>query len=147
MSQLRVWKKVFEQDIPNLATELKEMLDTPCVLILSGDLGAGKTTIAKQFIDEKSNSPTYSIIQESGPVLHADFYRIEKKEELVHLEIPMYLEDKEYFLVEWGSRYVNELKSEVPDEYKFYELKIEINPTPKENGIHTRNYFLNRLEA
>jgi tRNA threonylcarbamoyladenosine biosynthesis protein TsaE len=44
-------------------------------------------------------SPTYSLVNEYDNILHADLYRLEKKEDLIHLELPMYIEDKEYFLI------------------------------------------------
>lgn len=140
MNLVRAWKKVFESDLANIASEMKEVVQPPSVIILSGPVGAGKTTFIKTFIDKKdATSPTYSLINEVENILHADFYRIEKKEELVHLEIPMYLEEKDYFLIEWGMPYVNELKRIIGDEFRYYELKIEVN----EN--QSRHFFLSKL--
>ena len=97
MSVIRSWKKVLESDLANIATELKEVVQPPCVIILDGPVGAGKTTFTRAFLDKASaTSPTYSIINEVDNIVHADLYRIEKKEELIHLEIPMYLEEKDY---------------------------------------------------
>ena len=44
----------------------------------------------------------------------------------MHLELPLYLEGKDYFLVEWGKRFLTRLSLEVPEEFNFYELNVEI---------------------
>ena len=140
MSLIRAWKKVLESDLPNLVTELREVVQPPCVIILDGPVGAGKTTFTRVFIGKtEAPSPSYSIINEVDNIVHADLYRIEKKEELIHLEIPMYLEEKDYILIEWGLPYLRELQNIIGFEFKFYHLKIEINEH------QTRNFFLNKL--
>ncbi|MDD0853204.1 tRNA (adenosine(37)-N6)-threonylcarbamoyltransferase complex ATPase subunit type 1 TsaE [Halobacteriovorax sp. GB3] len=147
MKLLREWKKVFESDLENLASELKETVDTPAVIILSGPVGAGKTTFTKHFIsfDSKNEiqSPTYSLINEFGDCAHADLYRLESKEDIVHLEIELYLEGKTFFLVEWGMDYARELSRHVPYEFSFYELALSIN-----NGTdqESRNFLLSKLD-
>jgi len=140
MSTVRAWKKVLESDLANIATELKEVVQPPCVIILDGPVGAGKTTFTRAFLEKgHTGSPTYSIINEVENCVHADLMRIEKKEELIHLEIPMYLDEKDYFLVEWGMPYQHELQKIVGDEWKFYQLKIEIV------NEKTRHFFLNKI--
>lgn len=139
MSLVRAWKKVMESDLANIASEMKEVVEPPSVIILEGPVGAGKTTFTKVFLDRKStNSPTYSIINEVDNYLHADLYRIEKREELIHLEIPMYLEEKDYFLIEWGMPYLHELQRIIGDEFKYYLLKIEINENNSRNFLLTK---------
>lgn len=139
MTQVRTWKKVLESDLANIASEMKEVIEPPSVIILEGPVGAGKTTFTKIFLDRKGTaSPTYSIINEIDNLLHADLYRIEKKEELIHLEIPMYLEEKDYFLIEWGMPYLRELQRIIGDEFKYYQLKIEINENNSRNFLLTK---------
>lgn len=140
MSLIRAWKKVLESDLPNLIIELKEVIQPPCVIILDGPVGAGKTTFTRAFLGKnEAPSPSYAIINEIDNIVHADFYRIEKKEELIHLEIPMYLEEKDYVLIEWGLPYIRELQNIIGFEFKFYQLKIEINEH------QTRHFFLTKL--
>lgn len=140
MNVVRTWKKVLETDLVSVAQELKEVIEPPSVIILEGPLGAGKTTFTKRFIQNKDvTSPTYSLIQEFDNILHADLYRIEKKNELIHLEIPMYLEGKDYFFIEWGLTYLHELQKIIGDEFKYYLLKIDIN----EN--QSRNFSLSKI--
>jgi tRNA threonylcarbamoyladenosine biosynthesis protein TsaE len=146
MTLVRSWKKVLETDLSNIVDELKEVAQPPCVIILDGPVGAGKTTFTKVFIGKnETQSPTYSIINEIENIVHADFYRIEKKDDLIHLEIPMYLEEKDYFLIEWGMNFLREIQKIVGDEFKYYQLKIEINPSTSNNTNQSRNYLLSKL--
>lgn len=142
MTVIRSWKKALVSDLGNIATELKEVLPPPSVIIFEGEVGAGKTTFIKVFLgnDKSTSSPSYSLINEVENLLHADLYRIEKKEDLIHLEIPLYLEEKDYFLIEWGMPYYRELKRIIGDEFKFYKLEIQIN----END--SRNFLLSKLD-
>tara|TARA_R100000656_G_scaffold121374_1_gene96298 strand:- start:295 stop:741 length:447 start_codon:yes stop_codon:yes gene_type:complete len=131
VKQLRIWKKAHESDLESLVLELKDLVLKPAVVILSGPMGAGKTTLVKTFskiVEPLSNasSPTYAVINEGAKFVHADFYRIEKSEEILHLELPLYLEGKDYFLVEWGKQFLQRLSREVPEDFNFYELEIEI---------------------
>lgn len=145
---IRQWKKVFESDIDNIIIELKEAVKEPCVIILSGVVGAGKTTFTKKFVgqNEETYSPSYSIINDAGDVVHADFYRLEDREEVIHLEIPLYLEGKQYFLVEWGKDYFYEIQREVGDGFQFYELDISVNDKKVETESQaTRNFTLQKI--
>ena len=77
--------------------------------MLSGDLGAGKTTIAKGLArgtrcDEPVTSPTFTIVQEYDgrvPVAHVDVYRLDRIQELHDLGFEELLESR-VTIVEWG---------------------------------------------
>ena len=91
------WKKVLLSDLTYVCQEIKDSVDLPAVIILTGEVGTGKTTFCKSFIgDGATQSPTYSIINETKNCVHADFYRIEGPDDIVHLELPLYIENKEY---------------------------------------------------
>jgi len=123
----REWKKVLKTDLPYIVYEIKDIVKVPAMIILEGPLGAGKTTFTQVFLGEENIlSPTYSVLSESKLALHADFYRIEKNEEIMHLELPLYLEDKQYFLVEWGEKFFKRLAKEVPETFSFYQVEIEV---------------------
>lgn len=125
---LREWKKVYRSDLGYIVYEIKDLLKAPAMLILEGDLGAGKTTFTQTFMGEKEIlSPTYAILSETRSLLHADFYRIEKNEEILQLELPVYLEDKEYFFVEWGYKFARRLLRELPENFTSYLIEISIN--------------------
>lgn len=149
MEPLRTWKKVYENDLDNIVHEMREVVSTPALILMSGPVGAGKTTFTKVFVGKSDNvtSPTYSLINENGKCAHADFYRLKHPNEIVHLELELYLEDKDYFLVEWGKSFLNDLKRFVSDEFLFYELEITINEANEKNSfIASRNYFLHRID-
>lgn len=139
---IREWKKVFRSDLPYIVYELKDLAKVPALIILEGDLGAGKTTFTQFFLGENETlSPTYSILSEHKGLLHGDFYRLEKNEEILQLELPTYLEDKQYFFVEWGMKYAGRILRELPENWTPYLLEIKVNTAAKdgEEGP-TRNF-------
>ena len=141
---IREWKKVYKSDLSYIVYELKDLAKVPAMIILEGDLGAGKTTFTQAFIGENETlSPTYSILSEAKNFLHADLYRIEKNEEILQLELPVYLEDKQYFFVEWGLKFGRRLMRELPENYSSYLLEIHINEGAGDavEGP-SRNFFL-----
>jgi len=85
------------------------------VLLLAGDLGAGKTTFAQGFgaglgVVEPITSPTFTLVRQypldrDGPVrtlLHADVWRLDHLHEIVDLGLGELVEDGAVALVEWG---------------------------------------------
>jgi tRNA threonylcarbamoyladenosine biosynthesis protein TsaE len=85
------------------------------VLLLAGDLGAGKTTFAQGFgaalgLTEPVTSPTFTLVRQyavdgDGPVrtlLHADLWRLDHLHEIVDLGLGELVEDGGVALVEWG---------------------------------------------
>jgi tRNA threonylcarbamoyladenosine biosynthesis protein TsaE len=154
MHELRVWKKVYESDLDNIIHEMRDVLSLPAVIILTGPVGAGKTTFTRAFVGaqdkdeaQEVSSPTYSLIQETKTIAYADFYRLQSIEDLVHLELDLYLEGKDYFLVEWGREYLQALKSHVSDDFLFYEMSLTINEACEQTGqADSRNITLYRLD-
>ncbi len=83
------------------------------MLYLTGELGAGKTTLARGFlracgIADTIRSPTYTLAQayESGPqtLLHADLYRLKDAAELEHLGLTEWARPGCLWLIEWPQR-------------------------------------------
>jgi tRNA threonylcarbamoyladenosine biosynthesis protein TsaE len=154
LSEIRAWKKIYLKDLEYVVSELKEVVKKPACIILSGEVGSGKTTFVKYFLPSlKITSPTYSILNEIGPIAHADFYRLKDQSEILELELGLYLENKEFFLVEWGMQYLNTLRREVENEFAFYELKFLINQNKSEQSSSldpeeesSRSLFLHELD-
>ncbi len=124
-SEIKEWKKAKVGDYAYVVQEIKSESEVPSIIFLEGKVGAGKTTFTKHFIGEDVQSPTYSIINEYDDTVHADFYRIKDSNELYELELGMYLDDKDFFLAEWGYKYINQLfSSHVPEQFHYYLLEI-----------------------
>lgn len=84
------------------------------VVLLSGGLGAGKTTLARAMLKARglageAPSPTFAIVQPYAPpevdlpIAHVDLYRIEDSSELIELGLDDYLYDGA-LLIEWPER-------------------------------------------
>jgi tRNA threonylcarbamoyladenosine biosynthesis protein TsaE len=100
-----------------LAETLAEMLTAPRLILLRGDLGAGKTTLAKGWVEalkagsvDDVTSPTFTLVHEyQGPkakVFHLDLYRLETERELAALGLEeMIASPDALVLVEWGEKF------------------------------------------
>jgi len=138
---IKSWNCQEESDLAFIAKDLLKYTKTPMAVILTGVVGAGKTTFSQYFArtiandsDEYVSSPTYSIINEMENFVHADFFRIKKSSEIIHLEIPLYIEGKNYFFIEWGINWLSEIKKELSYSFTIYEL--EINILKKQNNLN-----------
>jgi tRNA threonylcarbamoyladenosine biosynthesis protein TsaE len=102
----------------NIAERVAEILmPTPRLVILRGDLGAGKTTLVKGIAaslgaadPEDVTSPTFTLVHEyQGPkvkIYHLDLYRLETERELATLGLEeMIVEPNALVLVEWGEKF------------------------------------------
>ena len=104
----------------------------PLFIAISGELGAGKTTLAQSIcrgagVDEAVTSPTFALVQryqgKSAPVYHLDLYRLESPRELENLGWDDVLRDDALVLVEWPER----ADGLIPDDALHIEL--EHHPT------------------
>ena len=99
-----------------LGRELASLLAPPKLVILRGDLGAGKTTLVKGIAEGFSaashddvTSPTFTLIHEyRGPaatVYHIDLYRIDTQRELETLGLDDLMTENSVLLIEWGEKF------------------------------------------
>ena len=93
-----------------LAAGLADLATPGDLLVLVGDLGAGKTAFSKAYgaalgVDEPMTSPTFTIAREYEgrlPLHHLDVYRLEQMAEVLDLDLPGLLESGGVVLIEWG---------------------------------------------
>jgi len=102
-----------EADMLALGGRLARACPAAAVIYLHGQLGAGKTTLARGFLRARGyggavKSPTYTLIEpyEVGDrrVYHLDLYRVEDAAELAYLGLRELYEGKAVMLVEWPER-------------------------------------------
>ncbi|MCG6914401.1 tRNA (adenosine(37)-N6)-threonylcarbamoyltransferase complex ATPase subunit type 1 TsaE [bacterium BMS3Abin03] len=99
-----------EDETAQLAVDFAKLVNNGQVIILIGNLGAGKTFFIKKLLASfgirNVNSPSFAIVNEyEGKIkaYHFDFYRLNKIEELYDIGWEDYLNDTEaVLLVEWG---------------------------------------------
>lgn len=127
-----------EQEMTQFGEIIGRNLFEGAVIILEGDLGAGKTTLAKGIarglgVKETVKSPTYTIIREyqsgSLPLYHMDVYRTEGH--VSDLELDDYFYGDGVSLVEWGQL----LEKYLPED--FLTLKIEKNDKGRTITLNT----------
>jgi tRNA threonylcarbamoyl adenosine modification protein YjeE len=119
-----IWPRRLEDEAATqeLAAEIAELVGPGDLVTLSGGLGAGKTTFARALIrrltgdaDLEVPSPTFLLMQsyegKIAPIVHADFYRIEKPGDLVELGWDEAIEGA-LALVEWPERGGDQLSAD-----------------------------------
>lgn len=93
-----------------LGVRLAGLLRPGDVVVLSGDLGAGKTVLAKGIaaglgVTGPVVSPTFTIVREyegDVPLLHLDVYRLDHLQEVIDLGLDEILDGHAVTVVEWG---------------------------------------------
>ena len=95
---------------------LAEWLAPPKLVLLRGDLGAGKTTLVKGIAaafeaaaEEDVTSPTFTLVHEyRGPranLYHIDLYRVDTPRELETLGLDDLRSERSVLLIEWGEKF------------------------------------------
>lgn len=102
-----------------VGARIAAMLSPPAVVMLIGDLGSGKTTLAKGIVQalgaappEEVLSPTFSLVHEyegEPKVYHLDLYRLDSVPQLETLGLEDIWEQHAIVLIEWGERFDSEL--------------------------------------
>lgn len=102
-----------EHKMMSFGEALAARVEGGCVIFLTGDLGAGKTTLVRGFLralghQEPVTSPTFTLLEvyEAGglQVVHVDLYRLTDPNELEQLAIRDYLQEQSVLLLEWADR-------------------------------------------
>ena len=99
-----------------LGRELAAMLTPPKLVLLRGDLGAGKTTLVKGIAaaldaaaEDDVTSPTFTLIHEyrapEVTLYHIDLYRVDTPRQLETLGLDDLIADNSILLIEWGEKF------------------------------------------
>jgi tRNA threonylcarbamoyladenosine biosynthesis protein TsaE len=103
-----------EEETVELGRTIGRRLPRNVCVLLIGNLGAGKTTLAKGLINglgvaepDEVVSPTFTLIHEygGGRVYHIDLYRLDKPEQVATLGLDDIFDKEAVVLIEWGERF------------------------------------------
>ena len=144
MKLLHAHKDETRKWVRDFARELKR----PCMVLLSGELGAGKTQIVKWFLEDlgvkDSASPTFAIHQEytakSGVIDHVDLYRLKSDADLESSGFwDLFKQPDGLLFVEWADRLPEDVwpadwkkifiaVSKSSDEARKLEVRLQLGP-------------------
>jgi tRNA threonylcarbamoyladenosine biosynthesis protein TsaE len=95
--------------------EFAKRLTAPVIVLLTGDLGSGKTTLTKGIVaglgaasEDEVTSPTFTLVHVYGKtakVYHADLYRIESFHDFETLGLEDIFADPSVVILEWSERF------------------------------------------
>lgn len=123
-----------EEETLAFGRELARQIPAKAVVLLIGNLGAGKTVLAKGILSglgvadpEEVTSPTFTLIHEygDGRAFHLDLYRLDTAAQVEGLGFQELLDREAVVLIEWGERFPQLLP---PD-----RIEIRIEPDPDES--------------
>ncbi len=127
-------------DTREMAAQLATLARPSDVVLLSGDLGSGKTTFAQGFgrglgVVGPIVSPTFTLVRSYDgrlPLVHCDVYRLDHLQEVIALDLPELLDEGGVALVEWG----DVIASAVPPD--FLEVRMEFGESEDERRFGLR---------
>ena len=103
------------EETMDIGRQLASHLRAPVLVLLSGELGSGKTTITKGIIsglgvarEEEVTSPTFTLVhvfRNHVPVYHVDLYRVEGFHDLESLALEDAFSEPAVVIIEWAERF------------------------------------------
>src|SRR5438270_2963895 len=113
---MKTFQTHFAEETTELGRRLAGMLRRGSIVLLRGDLGAGKTTMVKGIAEgfqaakrEDVTSPTFTLVHEyrgaNADLFHIDLYRIDTQKELDTLALDDLRGDRSILLIEWGEKF------------------------------------------
>ena len=108
------YRAASEVETIELGRRIANWLPRKAVVLLIGNLGAGKTTLAKGIAEgmdaasrDEVSSPTFTLIHEygDGRLYHIDLYRLDEPREVETLGLDELFDREAVVLIEWGERF------------------------------------------
>lgn len=124
------------EETQSIAASLASFLHAGDLVLLSGDLGAGKTHFVQGIaqalgITEAVTSPTFPIVMMyedvTLPLYHFDLYRLESEEELEDIGFFEIIEGEGVSFIEWGDKFPDALPSD------YLSLHLQVDPDGTRN--------------
>lgn len=123
-----------------LAEALSSLARAGDLVLLAGDLGAGKTAFVQGFgrglgVAERITSPTFTLVhvyEGRLPIHHLDVYRLEQLSEALDLGLPEMLDEGGVVLIEWGEAILPVL----PHDY--LEVRLTFGPGDDDRYVAVR---------
>ena len=106
------------EETVNFGRELAKEVQPPCLVLLEGELGSGKTTLVKGILaalasvpEDEVTSPSFTLVHEfaEGRAYHVDLYRVEGPRDLATLGLDDLLDRDATVLIEWGEKFGGEV--------------------------------------
>lgn len=111
---MSVYKTSSDEETIELGRRIAATLPRKACVLLTGNLGAGKTTLAKGILSglgvaepDEVSSPTFTLIHEygNGRAYHIDLYRLDTPAQLATLGLDEIFDRDAVVLIEWGERF------------------------------------------
>ena len=118
-------------DYSKIFSEISFMMHKTVIVYLYGQVGAGKTTFVKSYLNYLDNnseatSPTFSLVNEymvkDLKIFHYDLYRINSIKELYEIGVDYYFEQAGLHFIEWPDKFTNELPV---SDFDIYFISLE----------------------
>ena len=131
-----------EEETIELGRQIARELPRRAVVLLIGNLGAGKTTLAKGIVKglnaaspDEVSSPTFTLIHEYSPsVYHVDLYRLDTAKQVSTLGLEEIFDRRAVVLIEWGERF--------PELMPAQRIEIRLRTVEKDGGDNSREIEL-----
>ncbi len=118
------------EDLHSIGEHLKALSKKEKLILFSGEMGSGKTTLVKQLcaelgVKDEVTSPTFSLVNEyqssTEPIYHFDLYRIRSEEELFDIGYEDYFFSGYLCLIEWPEM----ASGIIPKEHVMVNIRVE----------------------